>query len=141
MKVVVLFIVYINDVSLVIVWLSNTSLYFQTISNILDSKCITSRTFKQNNTVLLYKCIVYIMLSLKLAEWGGCKKVRTPCPNKHTTWSEVEVNIFRLSLDVNCDLIINQTEETTSSIRLLFREENMYAEFFWTKQEYCQRWI
>ena len=73
-----MFIVYINDVSLVIVWLSNTSLYFQTISNILDSKCITSRTFEQNNTVLLYKCIVYIMLSLKLAEWGGCKKVTTP---------------------------------------------------------------
>ena len=48
MKGVVLFIVYINDVSLVIVWLSNTSLYFQTISNILDGKCITSRTFKQN---------------------------------------------------------------------------------------------
>ena len=139
MKGVVLFIVYVIDVSLVIVWLSNTSLYFQTISNILDCKCITSRTFKQE-TQYWSTNVWYVML-IKLVEWGGCKKVTTPCPNKQTTWWEVEVNIFRLSLDVNCDLIINQTEETTSSIRLLFREENMYAEFFWTKQEYCQRWM
>ena len=78
-----MFIVYNNDVSLVTVWLSNTSLYFQTISNILDRKCITSPTFKQE-TQYWSTNVWYVML-IKLVEWGGCKKVTTPCPNKQTT--------------------------------------------------------